>query len=178
VVAMAPVVNAIVGLTDDLGRSNLPPDAPPAFLIDRGRMGRNVRVLPGQFDNRWVVFPQDFPSARMLLAHRVERVLVVTPPEMPTCGDDLGHVLLRWKLGGLSIQGVSTAEREPRDLDLRKPKGFGGMFYRWSVILGLRRNSAGGFGSAVPAPMQDHSSGGPSGGSGFRGGFGGFGGFG
>jgi hypothetical protein len=45
-----------------------------------------------------------------------------------------------------------------------KPKRFRSIWYRLLAIAGLRRNSAGGFGSVVPQPSS-------SGGGGYRGGF-------
>ena len=39
--------------------------APPAFLLDSDRM-KAPAPDPGRFDNRWLVFPQDFPSAAFL----------------------------------------------------------------------------------------------------------------
>ena len=39
----------------------LPADAPPAFLLDARRLEPSTAAAPGKFDNRWVVFPQDFP---------------------------------------------------------------------------------------------------------------------
>ncbi len=41
-------------------------DAPPAFLIDSLRMSAKS-VRPGNFDNRWRIFPQDFPASEVLI---------------------------------------------------------------------------------------------------------------
>jgi hypothetical protein len=40
----------------------LPPDAPPAFLLDSRRNEPATPPAPGAYDNRWVVLAQDFPS--------------------------------------------------------------------------------------------------------------------
>ena len=53
---------------------------------------------PGTFDNRWVVFPQDFPSAAFLRSRGVAEVLLIQAGAQPQ--EDLAHVLLRWQQGG------------------------------------------------------------------------------
>src|SRR5918994_883853 len=70
-------------------------NAPPVFLIDANRMQPPVPPSPGKFDNRWVVFPQDFPSATLLRSRGVTDVLVIQRSERAQ--EDLAHVLLRWQ---------------------------------------------------------------------------------
>ena len=45
----------------------------PAFLLDDRRM-KPRKGRPSDFDNRWIVFPQDFPSAAFLVARGLMRV--------------------------------------------------------------------------------------------------------
>jgi hypothetical protein len=132
----------------------------------------DARRLQGQsalsrFDNRWIVFPQDFPSAARLQASGVRRVRLVqhgrSEPRL-----DLAHVLLRWQQAGLAIDAVDLAAGEAATpIQVAKPGLFRALGYRVFSAVGLRRNSAGGFGSALPLL--------PQGGGGFGGGFGGFG---
>ena len=133
-----------------LEASALPLDAPPAFLLDRGRV--DVIPRPGEPDNRWHVFAQDFPSAARLRAGGIARVVVRTP-SLETYQEDLLHVLVEWRKGGLPIfasaPGAALAPVEPTE-----PPRFRSLLRRALVIAGLRRNSAGGFGAIVPIPQQ------------------------
>src|SRR6185436_17692744 len=105
-----------------------------------------------RFDNRWVVFPQDFPSAARLLASGLRRVLLVQEGRS-TPRTDLAHVLLRWQLAGLEIQALDFASGEQaKTIVVAKPSRFRALGYRALVALGLRKNSAGGFGGMVPMP--------------------------
>jgi hypothetical protein len=146
-----------------LAASPPPRDAPPAFLIDRLRLGGTRRPQPGEYDNRWMVFPQDFPSAETLKARRIRGVLWINE-RIETPEADLAHVLYGWQQGGLEIRAAACGE-EPRGsaaLQISRPSGFGSLWHRALALLGLRRNSAGGFGSLIPTPS--------SGGGGFAGG--------
>lgn len=118
-------------------------DAPPVFLLDDNRIygGRSPSV--GMFDNRWMVFPQDFPSAAFLRNHGIEDVLFIAEYAMPR--DDLAHTLVRWQEAGLRIHG-----RGGEVIRVPRPSRFRALWYRGLAISRLRRNSAGGFGSYVP----------------------------
>src|SRR5260370_40120865 len=74
VIPLREIVSQLVSGTDVLRELNLDPAAPPAFLLDSRRMAVQAPA-PGQFDNRWVVFPQDFPAAGFLRAQWIERWL-------------------------------------------------------------------------------------------------------
>ena len=154
-VDVGPVMNALWRGGDTLSRIELPYDAPPAFLLDARRMSANA-PRPGEFDNRWVVLPQDFPSATFLQSHGVRRVLLVQDGAgQPR--SDLAHVLRRWQDAGLGIDGLSprTDARSAR-LEVAKPRWFRWMLYALAATMGLRRSSAGGFGSLVPMPSSSH----------------------
>ncbi len=71
-----PVIRALHSLAEELMTLRLPPNAPPIFLLDANRFhGGNV-ANPGRFDNRWWVFPHDFPSANFLLSKNISCVLL------------------------------------------------------------------------------------------------------
>lgn len=135
----------------------LRPDAPPAFLLDHGRL--SGVPSSGSFDNRWMVFPQDFPSSRFLREQRVARVVLVRGRSIQG-EQDLDHVLRRWQVEGLALQLIQTEPVTPaRTLEIKSPPRFGALWYRVLAMMGMRRNAAGGFGSEVPVPTQGARSG-------------------
>lgn len=134
------------------------PDAPPAFLLDANRLSPSQPSGPGKYDNRWMVFPQDFPSATFLKSRQILRVLVLQRPPEPA--SDLAHVLLRWQEAGLELLWTDPAAgHAPETLRVQKPSGFRDLSYRAMALLGLRRNSAGGFGSVIPFPSSGSGTG-------------------
>jgi hypothetical protein len=152
VVPVEPLREAIFHACDRLARASLREDAPPAFLLDRDRRGV-ITPMPGRFDNRWMTFPQDFPSANFLQSHGIESVLFVSiaGERLP---DDLAHVFFRWKEAGMSFARKDLDGGPIVPLDVSRPSGFKAAWYRALVVLGLKRSSAGGFGSVVPTPSQ------------------------
>ena len=149
----------LANLADDLERANadvILPDAPPVFLLDRRRM-QGSTPPPGHYDNRWMTFPQDFPSARYLLEHGIHKAVVIQERDhQPT--EDLRHVLLRWQQAGVEIERMAiTGSAEPEPITVRAPNRFRWAFYRALAITGLRRSGAGGFGAVVPKPSEGGS---------------------
>ncbi len=135
------VRNAIVG------------DNPPVFLLDSRRLQGQNKPAPGVYDNRWMVFPQDFPSARFLASRGITQAIVIQETILPA--EDLVHVLLRWKDAGIAIHLQDAAEDlSLRPAEFRRPSHFRSAIYRALALMGLRRNSAGGFGSVLPLPTQ------------------------
>lgn len=125
----------------------IPPQAPPVFLLDSHRMIGHRLLTDEMFDNRWQVFPQDFPSARFLLEHGVRRVILVQERSGQP-HEDLSHVLLRWQEGGIDIHGVGPRQGGlPEQIRIEKPSHFRRMWQRALAMLGLRRNPSGGFGN-------------------------------
>lgn len=152
IINMQQVIRALFEAARELADMNIPQHAPPAFLLDSERLQGGNAVQPGRFDNRWMVFPQDFPSANLLLSERIRRVLFVHngPATMP---EDLAHVLLRWQQAGLEILSQDTQDTgpsQPQPLQVKAPLRFKSLWYRLLAMMGLRRNSAGGFGSVIP----------------------------
>lgn len=144
-------------------------DAPPAFLLDAWRRPDKTPASPGRFDNRWVTFPQDFPSARRLAASGITTVVL----NANDVKDDLAHVLLRYKEAGMTLMQVkpekgeavstaaSVAALEPafssaavQPLAVPKPSRFRSFGFRAALIAGLLRNPAGGFGAKAPTPSS------------------------
>jgi len=146
VVSNMGIVDTLCSGADVISATPLPPDAPPAFLLDANRMN-GMGKQPGTYDNRWCVFPQDLPSAAYLRNNGIRKVLVRTNNRH----EDLMHILYRYqKEGGLTI--FIHDGRSEKPAQIHKPTRFGSLFYRVGVIAGLRRNAAGGFGSQVPDP--------------------------
>lgn len=153
-----PIVDRLFFGTNNLRQAALPLDAPPAFILDAKRTFTGQTLSPGVFDNRWLVFPQDFPSASHLKEHGRRQVILVQ--RHAVVQDDLAHVLLRWQRGGLGVHLLRLGKVEtPQPLTVRKPSFFRQAWHRTFASIGFRRNAAGGFGGRVPEPS--------SGGSGF-----------
>ncbi|MFN7138848.1 MAG: hypothetical protein ACK4UN_05885 [Limisphaerales bacterium] len=149
-VNMEPIQRKLVDNAERIAALHLPPTAPPVFLLDSNRKG-NLPPTPGKFDNRSVVFPQDFPSANFLLSHGIRQVLLLQKNGRNRPESDLAHVLLRWQEAGIQLFLFdSTVHLEAQPLKVAKPSNFRALWHRALAMLGLRRNSAGGFGSLIP----------------------------
>lgn len=139
----------------ELSTLPLNPLAPPVFLLDAMRDGNGTQPRPGGFDNRWMVFPQDFPSARHLAGRGIHRVVLVMTSGRTAPKEDLAHVLLRYQETGLELSLLSPgAGATVATLHVSKPPHYRLLWQRALAILGLRRNSAGGFGSVIPQPTS------------------------
>ena len=163
VVDVSPIVDAIEQVTLRLRDrlAGLPPAAPPAFLLDSNRR-LGVTPQPGDFDNRSVSLPTDFPSAVFLQSGGVGRVIVVYDSADRTSVDsgqpasDLAHTLLRWQSAGIVILACPLNENlegaEPAPIVLKRPTWFGAIWHNALSVLGLRRSPLGGFGGTLPVP--------------------------
>lgn len=153
-VSVGSTLGALGVATTELMSMQLPYDAPPAFLLDSNRLGVGAFLHPGLFDNRWMIFPQDFPSGGFLLSRGIREAIVVQRREgQPQ--EDLRHVLMRWQEAGVTIAMRSehgSGAIEP--IVVSRPSGFRAVWRRALAIIGLRRNSAGGFGSIIPEPSS------------------------
>ncbi|MFN6461683.1 MAG: hypothetical protein RMZ41_007515 [Nostoc sp. DedVER02] len=149
IIPMAAIIDSLVSATPILQKLQLPLLAPPAFLIDANRMRDIAKPSPGDFDNRWLVFPQDFPSGKFLLSQGIQRVLLLQRNDTPE--SDLAHVLLLWQQQGIQLlrQNFSVSGI-PVPLKVSRPRWFRYFWYRALTLLSLKRNSAGGFGSVIP----------------------------
>lgn len=154
IVEVGRIAGALQAVAPDLAPMPIAPNAPPVFLLDANRSGGSAFVGPGRFDNRWVVFPQDFPSANFLLANGI-RAIVLGQVTSTMPRSDLAHVLLRWQEAGIQILSCDVrGQLKPEPIHVTRPSNFRSLWYRALVLAGLRRNSAGGFGAIVPEPSQ------------------------
>ncbi len=137
----------------DYVRKTIIGNFPPAFLLDSRRLAGENALMPGVYDNRWMVFPQDFPSAAFITGRGIRRVIVIQSAPEPK--DDLAHVLLRWQQYGIQIflQNI-TQQNELEAIVVQSPSKFRWMMYRALALMGLRKNNAGGFGAVIPIPGQ------------------------
>lgn len=134
--------------------AGLQPNAPPAFLLDSNRMTVDPFSVDGAFDNRWMIFPQDFPSSRFLRDRGIRKVIYVHDRFVPQPPDDLAHILLRWQENGISIESKSARFGDaPVPIQVNRPSRFRALWYRALAILGLKRNDAGGFGGYPPSAL-------------------------
>lgn len=150
VLDMSEIVRELCAATAELAGISLSSDAPPAFFLDSRRLLGSRPLQDDMFDNRWMVFPQDFPSARFLADHGIRQVVLVQAGH-PSFQEDLSHVLLRWQEAGISILSKSPLNtQEPLLIQVARPSRFKSLWYRALALFGFRRSSVGGFGSFVP----------------------------
>ena len=148
-VDVLPIMQALRQGADQLARLKLPPDAPPAFLLDANRLAGNRQMEADEFDNRSICFTTDFPSANFLASKQIHRVLLISERVEPQ--NDLAHVLCRWQDGGLSLERMrleAPAQRER--FQVKRPSWYGAMFQRALAAFGLWRAPGGGFGAWIP----------------------------
>jgi hypothetical protein len=150
VLDMSSLVREICEGTPRVGALTLTSDAPPAFVLDSSRLKGTNPLRDDMFDNRWMVFPQDFPSAKFLAERKIKRVTVVQS-EKTQPQEDLSHVLLRWQDAGIEILAKANGDTNlPSKMTVSRPSRFKASWYRALAIMGLRRSSVGGFGSFIP----------------------------
>ena len=149
-VRVSDIVMALFLYADELNACSIRYDAPPVFMLDSNRMAGSGKT-PGAYDNRWCVFPQDMPSAAFLSKEGIRKIIV----RSAQIQNDLSHVLHRYQDEGIEIH-LCTG-RETVKIPIVKPSMYKSLSYRFKTILGLTRNSAGGFGSMIPEATQSGS---------------------
>lgn len=128
-------------------------DSRPAFLVD-SRRTTPTKVQPNDFDNRWKVFPQDFPSASFLSSRGLRQVLVIQRGGIRPA-EDLAHILRRWQDAGIAIEAVDLSRVPmPTPITVERPLNYRSTWHRVLEMVGLRRNPRGGFGEVVPEPSH------------------------
>ena len=156
-VPVKPLLSALMQGTDRLKSAGLTGDAPPAFLLDADRLGTEKPILPGWFDNRWVVFETDLPSARFLARYQITAVELI---HRGAPGEDLLDVLRDWNRAGISLWHTDLDQPGPPSALVVPGTWFLGLSRlarRVWALLSLRRNPRGGYGGVVP---ESESSGG------------------
>jgi hypothetical protein len=121
----------------------LPPDAPPAFLVDARRHASRGPLVLGRFDNRSAHSMSDFPSAERLRAGGVERVVLLADRRP---GWDLLPMLAHWRAGGIAVELRRLEAGGPPQ---PYPPFWAAWFLRplgWIHRLGLHGNGRRGFG--------------------------------
>ncbi len=149
-VEMRGLLRALCEGAEQLRKANLRADAPPAFLLDSKRMDIvSAADLEGAYDNRWMTFPQDFPSGKFLREHGIRRAILIHDRHSKQPQDDLAHVLRRWQDEGIEIMSkVAHKEDSPVAIEVHRPDRYKSLWYRVLAILGLRRGLGGGFGGS------------------------------
>jgi hypothetical protein len=150
VVPVDAITRALGGGVAILSQSMIPADARPAFLVDANRGAAQGKEEPGRYDNRWIVLPQDFPSATTLLSRGIRGVtLIRRTGAVPD--QDLTIVLKRWQDAGVRIRSVTTETREAHEtVSLAVPSGVRWLWSGALALMGLRRSNVGGFGAQIP----------------------------
>ena len=149
VIDVDQITRALGAAAVPLSQLSIKPDARPAFLLDSRRSELLGAGEPGRYDNRWVVLPQDFPSAVFLGSRGIrETVLIQRGESRPA--EDLSHVLYRWQQAGIRMRTIDLVTGRTDDLRVNRPSWFRAAWYVAIALLGLRRSNVGGFGSMVP----------------------------
>ena len=150
VIDLTPLTDALGAGAALLRPMVIKPDARPAFLLDARRGDTLGAATPGHYDNRWVVLPQDLPSAAFLGSQGIREITLVLRLGLPPAVD-LAHVLLRWQQAGLRIRAIDLDTGHlDENLTVPVPSWFRRAWYSAIILMGLRRNNVGGFGSMVP----------------------------
>ena len=119
---VGPIIGALQKSAIELGNLDLRPDAPPVFLLDSRRTDFGSFVSPGKFDNRWAIFPQDFPSANFLLSRGIRSILLAQQAIAQPL-PDLAHALLRWQEARLAILACGALANNPPLVLADEPTG-------------------------------------------------------
>lgn len=143
------LVNGLQSGAKMLDPMSIPLDAPPVFMLDSRRMYGSK--IPGTFDNRWCVFQQDMPSAAYLKSKGIDKIIVRVQMYVL---EDLEQILYDYQKNGIALYMMRNAFDSPKEMTARKLSSVKGLVYRAAVVFGLRRNSAGGFGSTIPLPRE------------------------
>jgi len=148
-VDVRPIMLALQKGAAVLQQQRIQADAPPIFLLDARRRSGGVQPDEGDFDNRSISFPSDFPSANFLLAHAIRRVILIQHNDLQPQAD-LAHTIRRWQDGGLDILSkVIEVSGPPVNIVVTRPTRFRSVLHRVLETIGFRRNILGGFGGVV-----------------------------
>jgi hypothetical protein len=126
-----PIARALQTGAASLAALALPANAPPAFLLDSRRRNTPPVVRSGMLDNRWEVFPDDFPSAQAMRQRGVSQVLLI----QSTHGQpkpDVARVLRAWHEDQIELQAKDiTTDDPPQQLIMRPIPWFVRWLFGW-----------------------------------------------
>ncbi len=150
IVEVRPIIAALEVGTSQLSAIELGRDARPALLLDAKR-NPAVRPDAGQFDNRSISLPTDFPSANLLLSRGIRRHSVGSNRFREPAAD-LAHTLRRWQDAGMEIFAVAIEKSEltPQRINVARPKTYRALWHNLLAKVGLRPSPLGGFGGVLP----------------------------
>jgi hypothetical protein len=152
-VPMDDLVRALVAGAPGLVEKALPPNAPPAFLLDARRdgrgTGRGTRWRGSSFDNRSIAFPTDFPSAARLRAGGVGAVVLVQSASDDLYAD-LVQTLSNWQKASLPAFLLrADAPKLAAPMTVRPPDLFDRVaLWLWRKALTVDKSGA--FGGRIP----------------------------
>jgi len=144
------ISKALYSGSRDLALLEIPENAPPVFMLDSIRHSGKI-FIGTIFDNRWIVFPQDFPSADFLKNQGISKVLV----RSDNMNEDLLHILYRYREKGLEILTCNDSGVMKEYL-MPIPQSFRKAVYRSKALLNFASNATGGFGRKAIIPDPSH----------------------
>jgi hypothetical protein len=149
VIDQGPIIAALQAGAKSLAALALH-DAPPVFLLDAERMRPKRPIRGGDFDNRWQVFPQDFPSAALLAERGYTRAIVIQrgswAPQF-----DLESVLRLWEESGIGIAAKDVLSAEPPwPIRIGPPPWYRQLWHGVKALFGMQQKPRDGFGYVVP----------------------------
>jgi hypothetical protein len=92
----------------------LPPNAPPAFLLDSNRLHRYKRKV-AIFDNSWDLYDQDLPSAEYFLSNGITKIIV----HSEKLSKDLQKIFQKFPQKGIKILFTDGYEM-PKEIVIKK----------------------------------------------------------
>lgn len=140
------IVRAIWLYTEALRACKVPADAPPVFLLDSfrhtGTPNENV------YDNRWLIFPQDLPSAHKLRSASITSAIIIQ--NHGRILHDLRAILRNWRNDSLPVTAFDPFTNTPFGLDFEMSRLAQLRDHLELLFHSFKATSAGGFGALIP----------------------------
>jgi hypothetical protein len=158
VIDQKPLLAALTEGAAYLDSLTLPPDAPPAFLLDARRQVPERPLTVGAFDNRWIIYPSDLPSARFFARQAIRRMWLIAAQEPASDVLDVFEGFLDGD--GLELAFKDPAIPGPADpmrLE-RSPTGLGRWLRRDQLVQTMKPRlwlSRRGFGGRIEPPPSN-----------------------
>ncbi len=126
-------------------KRDLSPAAPPAWLCDRNRLGKE-QPRPNQFDNRYFLDDSILPSLKSLRARGIGRVICLQEAFEDQPQEDLSAYLQDLRNAGLRVEGMAVLNPDQGFYPILPPPN-PSPFNKFPYV----RAAAGGFGRLVPS---------------------------